>query len=309
MLLIMTLAAVMLGVSAWQAPAQVHSLNVVGYYNVTLVRGWNLLANQLIQGNFNANHVLPLGPPDGSLLYRFDPATQNYYDAGTYIAGLGWYPLSGNTNDSVLNLLPGESFFIWTPETWIATFVGGVAQGTLINPLPANYSLKSSMVPQPGLLTTVLGFPPYPGDLVWRRIAPAPTFSAYAYDDVGMQWTPSEPNLSVGEGFFLYRAPAQATPGHYWIRNFTVQFAPSPPPGPKTAAVTAGASSAARIRSLSFKNGNAVLVIQTVGEGPYNVQFSLDRVSWTTIAVGQTAALWQEPARGGVQGYYQLVNP
>jgi hypothetical protein len=170
MLLMMALTVVTLGVPASRAPAQqVYSLNVVGYYNLTLVPGWNLVANQLIQTNFNANSVLPVGPVDGSLLYRFNPASQNYYDAGTYIAGLGWYPKSGNLNDSVLEMLPGEGFFIWAPQQWIATFVGEVAQGSLTNPLPANYSLKSSKTLQAGLLTTDLGFPPYPGDMVWRR--------------------------------------------------------------------------------------------------------------------------------------------
>ena len=294
----MSLAAVMPGVSAWRAPAQGYSLNVVGYYNVPLVPGWNLLANQFIQANSNANFVLaPPATADGSLLYRFDPASQNYYNASTYYYGHGWYGPSRTTNDPVLDLPLGEGFLVWTPVAWTATFVGEVAQGTLINPLPANYSLKSSMVPQAGGLTTALGFPPYPGDLVWRRSAPDPLlFSRYAYDDGAAQWTPSEPDLSVGEGFFLYRTPGQASPDHDWVRNFTVNKAASAP-------------SAARIHRLSFSNGNAVLAIQSVGDGAYDVQFSTDRVSWKTVATGQTAALWQEPARTDAQGYYQLVNP
>lgn len=117
----LTLAVVMLGASAWQAPAQ-YSLNVVGYYNVPLSPGWNLLANQFIQTNFNANSVLngslfDGSLPDGSLLYRFDPATQNYYDAGTYLAGVGWYPLSGDLDDPVLNLPLGEASSFGHPQT------------------------------------------------------------------------------------------------------------------------------------------------------------------------------------------------
>jgi hypothetical protein len=88
--------------------------------------------------NYNANHVLGPGP-DGAVLYRFNPASQNYYYAGTFIAGVGWYPLSGNTNDSVLELLPGESFFIWTPETWSATFFGEVAPSPKsVRPIPCH---------------------------------------------------------------------------------------------------------------------------------------------------------------------------
>jgi hypothetical protein len=297
-----TVAAAVLAVSTQHAVA-----NVVGYYNVALAPGWNLLANQFIQNNYNANFVLPSGTPvDGSLLYRFNPLAQDYYDAGTYLTGVGWYPLSGNTNDPVLNLPLGEGFFIWTPQSWIATFVGQVAQGSLTNPLPANYSLKASMVPQAGALQTLLGFPPYHGDLVWRWVSPA--FSGSVYRDSSNTWSPAEPSLNVGEGFFLYRSPDQATTDHWWVRNFTVQFAPTSPGGSKAGPLGTGNSPPAEISGLSFGNGNAVLAIKNPGGAPYAVQFSVDGVLWKTIATGQTATFWQEPARLGVQGYYQLVN-
>ena len=308
--MVQALALAVLSASAWQAPAQsnVYSLNVVGYYNVPLITGWNLLANQFIQTNANANYVLSSSPVDGSLLYRFDPVAQSYYDAGTYFADFGWYPLSGDTNDPVLNVPLGEGFFLWTPTSWTATFVGEVAQGQLINPLLAHYSLKASMVPQAGLLQTDLIFPPFAGDQVWRLGGPA--FAPYTYDNVGLAWNPAEPSLGVGEGFFLYRSPDQATTDHWWVRNFTVQFAPSPPPGTKGAPSSDLIFTPTRIRSLSLRKGTVVLDIQKPIGAAYNVQFSTDRVLWKTVATAQTASLWQEPARGGVQGYYQLVlNP
>jgi hypothetical protein len=161
-LLIMTLAAVTLCFTAWHARAQstVYSLNVVGYYNVTLLPGWNLLANQLIETNNNANFVLfPPPSADGSLLCRFNPTTQSFYEPSTYLDGAGWFGPLGDPNDPELNLPLGEGFFVWTPVTWIATFAGEVAQGTLSNSLPANYSLKASMIPQGGTLSSDLGFP------------------------------------------------------------------------------------------------------------------------------------------------------
>ena len=307
MLLGLTLAV--LGASAWQASAQnVYSLNVVGYYNVTVSTGWNLLANQLNQTNLNANYVLTGSPADGSLLYRFDPVNQTYFDAATYFAQLGWYPKSGDLNDPVLDLPLGEGFFIWTPTNWIATFVGEVEQGSLINPLLANYSLKASIVPQAGLLQTDLFFPPYAGDQVWRWVTPA--FSPYSYDASNVAWVPSEPRLNVGEGFILYRSPGEATTNHWWARNFTVQDVPNPPLVAKFALLGANLSSPLLIRSLSLQQGNVVLDVQKAIGSAYNVQFSTDRRSWNTIATGQTASLWQESSRGGLQGYYQLVmNP
>ena len=307
--ILLGLALTVLGASAWHAAAQnVYSLNVVGYYNVTISTGWNLLANQLNLTNVNANYVLTGSPADGSLLYRFDPANQTYYDAATYIAQLGWYPKSGDLNDPVLDLPLGEGFFIWTPTNWIATFVGEVEQGSLINPLLANYSLKASIVPQAGLLQTDLFFPPYVGDQVWRWVAPA--FSPYTYDASNVAWVPSEPRLNVGEGFILYRSPGEATTNHWWVRNFTVQDVPNPPLVAKFARLGANLSSPLLIRSLSLQQGNVVLDVQKAIGSAYNVQFSTDRRSWNTIATGQTASLWQESSRGGLQGYYQLVkNP
>ena len=142
-LITVALAAAWLGALPERGHAQVISLNVVGYYNVTLVPGWNLLTDQLVQTNHNANFVLfPPVEADGSLVYRFNPASQTYYEASTCIPGAGWYPPSGDLNDPVLQLPLGEGFFVWTPVAWVATFVGEVAQGTLSNPLPARYSIK-----------------------------------------------------------------------------------------------------------------------------------------------------------------------
>jgi hypothetical protein len=220
----MTLGVVMVCSAVWQAPAQsnVYSLNVVGYYMVSLSPGWNLLANQLIPGtNSNANAVLTGPPAEGSLLYRFNPVTQAYYDASTYLAGVGWHPQSGNTNDPVLNLPLGEGFLIWTPERWTNIFIGEVPQGSLTNPVPAGYSLKASIVPQAGSLTS-LGFPALPNDEVWRGVPPILSF--YYFEEFTYVWYPTEPILSVGEGFFLY-----AVDSRIWLRNFTVQFAPNRP--------------------------------------------------------------------------------
>ena len=307
--ILLGLALAVLGASAWQASAQdVYSINVVGYYNVTVSTGWNLLANQLNQTNLNANYVLGGPPADGSLLYRYDPANQTYFDAATYVAQLGWYPKSGDLNDPVLDLPLGEGFFIWTPTNWIATFVGEVEQGSLINPLLANYSLKGSIVPQAGLLQTDLFFPPYAGDQVWRWVAAA--FSPYTYDASNGAWVSSEPPLNVGEGFILYRSPAEATTNHWWARNFTVQDVPNPPLVTKFALQGANSTSPLRIRSLSLQQGDVVLDIQKASGAAYNVQFSTDRRSWQNAATNQTANLWQEPSRGGLQGFYQLVkNP
>lgn len=306
MIQVKILAASILCFAFWQAPAQtdVFSLNVVGYYNVPLSPGWNLMAVQLAQTNYNANIILNGQAVDGSLLYRFNPSSQSYYDAGTYLTNVGWYPLSGNTNDSTLNLPLGEGFFIWTPQNWTATIVGEVIQGTLINPLPANYSIKASIVPQAGKLQTDLYFLPEVGDEVSRWISPAFT----DYDYVPGFWDPDEPSLNVGEGFFLW----SPDPGpRIWTRNFIVQVAPSPPA--ETKAVLAGKASPSftgqpfLVARLSVQGTNAVLNVNNAPGSAYDVQFSQDQRIWKTVAAGQTATLWKEPLRQGARGFYRLV--
>jgi hypothetical protein len=331
LLQVVILAAVMIASVAWQAPAQnVYSLNVVGYNHVTLSPGWNLMAVQLIPGancdgfpgNYNANAVLTGPPVDGSLLYRFNPTNQSYYDAGTYLTGVGWYPLSGNTNDPVLNLPLGEGFFVWTPQSWTNTIVGEVPQGSLANPVPAGYSLKASMVPQAGLLSADLGFPEQALDQAWQWVSPA--FSRYSVIPRPLGWLPTEPSLSVGEGFFIYpRFPET------WVRNFTVQFSTSPATGSRTASVgsltppvTASlylqgtepntlkplVAVQATISGFCLQGTNAVLNINITVGWTYDVLFSTSVMGpWQIVATGQTATLWQESLRPGAQGYYELM--
>jgi hypothetical protein len=297
-LLCVTIGLVMGGRARSSAQSNVYSLNVVGYYNVLLTPGWNLIAVQLGATNYNANTVLPYAP-DGSLLYRFNPTTQSYYDAGTYLAGVGWYPLSGNTNDPVLNLPLGEGFFVWTPQSWTATFVGEVPQGSLNTPLPANYSIKASMVPQAGLLTSDLGFPALDTDQAWRWLSPA--FLPYYYDGIDLAWYPTEPSLNVGEGFFLKTAIPRT-----WTRNFTVQFAPSLPNSPEASPGQAAAPGQPAVISLSVQGGNAVLKVNVSGGNSYAVQFASSPYGgFTDVATGQMGPTWQEPLRGP-KGYYRI---
>jgi hypothetical protein len=269
-----------------------YSQNVVGYINVWMRPGWTVVVNQLGTTNSSANYVMNNGAPaDGSLLYRFDPVAQDYFPAGTYLTGVGWYPPSGNTNDAVLNLPLGEGFFVWSPRWWTNTFVGEVRQGALSNPLPLNYSMKGSIVPQSGLVQSTLQFPPHDGDIIWRGV-PA-TFTGFNYEDGN--WSPNEPTINVGEGFFVFRTVANVP----WTRNFTVNRPAGPPPESEPAP---------GIVNFAIRDGSITLKVDKVTKR-YNVQYSTDREHWTTVAANQTATTWRGDVPSGPRGFWQVVKP
>jgi len=111
----------------------------------------------------------------------------------------------------------GEGFFFKNPtaNAITITFVGEVPQGTLTTPLSGGFQLVASQVPQSGALSTDLGMPASTGEAVFR-------FVNGAYQPFnrgfGSNWSPSEPIVGVGEGFFLKKNANPAA----WVRTFSV---------------------------------------------------------------------------------------
>ncbi len=206
-------AALVTGIaSSALAQSNVYSLNVVGYYNVTVNAGQKLIiANQLNTTN-NTIGVL-LAPPmvdNNDLLFKYSggfAAYQYSTDDGA------WLP------DGNATLNPGEAAFFQPVGARTLTFVGEVLQGSLTNTLPLGVKvLRSSKVPQAGLVTTTLGLPAANNDNLFTF---AGGYTAYQYSDDDGAWLPSEPNINVGQGFFYTKSPTAPTPN--WVRNFTVQ--------------------------------------------------------------------------------------
>ena len=203
----MTAAVMAVGLGASVAQT-VYSVNSVGYVNLALPTGYSLIANPLNGTNNLLSTVLPVVPED-TLIYKFNPGTQQFADANQFIGGFGWFP------DATLN--PGEGCFIGLPSAATLTFVGEVPQGNLTNQVPSNYSLRSSQVPQAGLLSSALTYPAVDNDLVyqWDRVNQR-YLDANTYID-GFGWFPAEPNIGVGESFFIQTGTA-----HAWTRTFSV---------------------------------------------------------------------------------------
>jgi hypothetical protein len=192
------------------AQSNVYSLNVVGYYNVSMGANQKvLLGNQLNTTNNTLAGIIP-NPPPLSQFFKFNGgfATYQFDDVD-----LVWTP------DGNVSLAPGEGGFFISPVATTLTFVGEVRQGPLTNTLPMNTKvIRTSIVPQAGRVTTDLGLP---GQALDQLFTFNGGFSTYQFDDVDLVWTPSEPTNQVGGAFFYIKANGNTQTN--WIRNFTVQ--------------------------------------------------------------------------------------
>jgi hypothetical protein len=210
--LLLTAALIAAGVGVSQA--QVYSVNAVGYINVVCKPGYTLIANQLINSNSTVAGLFP-NVPGGTTILKWNGTT---FDINQYDAGFEEW------NDPNQVLLPGQAAFFFnpTPANVTVTFVGDVPQGNLTNAIPPLYSMKSSIVPQAGLLQTQLGYVPSHNDIVLQFVnTGTPATSTYkfsTYDEGFGEWD-AEPSLAVGEGFFILRNAAGTA---QWTRQFSV---------------------------------------------------------------------------------------
>jgi len=218
------LGAAALAAAAATASAQnVYSLNVVGYINLSLTNGYNLIANQLdLDGNMTNNTlatVFSTNMPNKTAVYAWSTTAGSFVKA-TYNAASGAW--TGGTAAGNAAVAPGAGVFVQIPAgvaTPITlTTVGQVIQGKNTLPLAAGLNLVSSIAPISGGIGTVLGYTPTAKDyyLPWN-----PVTQAYAAKQnyTGTAWSGAgEPTPAVGQAFFL-----NAKGATNWVQNFTVQ--------------------------------------------------------------------------------------
>jgi hypothetical protein len=202
------LAAVLSAAGAATSLAQVYSVNVVGYVNVNLTAGFNLISNPLknTAGN-QLNNILPLTDADvGTLVYWYSAGA---FQSSTYLGtAIGWTP------NQAIN--PGTGIFISVSAAKTVTFVGEVPQGVDSNiPVTAGLSLISSPVPQ-ALALDAMSFPATVGDLVYFYRGSPKSYQSSTFLGTGINWVPAAVP-AVGEGFW-----ASLTTAGTWTRNFTV---------------------------------------------------------------------------------------
>jgi len=223
--LLLTASIIAAGVAASQA--QVYSVNAVGYVNVTLKPGYNLIANPLNGTNNAVSTVLPAGGlPDDTTLLTWNQGLQDFNQAD-FVAGGVWYNQAGLPSGTVV--APGKGIFVQLPAgpNVTATFVGEVPQGATTNPIGPNFGFYSSVVPQSAGLSTLL----FPGvvDMTYQTFNTTLGDYDQAYQYVGVipgypsGWAdpagnPADPTPAVAQGFLIFNPGTSQN----WNRTFNV---------------------------------------------------------------------------------------
>ena len=211
------LCAVALAASIASSLAQVYSLNVVGYYNITVPNGYTLCANQLNTGSNQIGQVLPT-PPDDALVLTFAGGAYN-----TDIASGGaWYDYN-SAAPSTTTLPPGKGWFYNNPgAATTLTLVGEVPQGPALPVgLPNGYGLVGTYTPQALELVAANQFP-IVDDMLHLSFAAGAYTVSIASGGAWFDYNSANPvtiTPAVGQGYFINNPGASTT----WTRSFTVQ--------------------------------------------------------------------------------------
>jgi hypothetical protein len=187
--------------------ADLPSVNVIGYASVALPPGFSLIANPF-DGHDNTVGTTFTGWPDGTTINKYDTRQIQLNENAVK---------NGKWTNPQERLLRGEGamFFNPTEDYKSHSFVGEVVQGNLTMPVPAGFSLRSSLVPKAGNLSEDLGFPISDGDVVHMFDRDRQKYVLHPFENG--KWPAGAPILSVGESFWV----AKTEPGN-WTRNLQV---------------------------------------------------------------------------------------
>jgi hypothetical protein len=241
------LGAAALAASVMTSMAQnVYSVNVVGYINITLAPGYNVIGNQLDVDGVDAigtvlnNTMVPTEDGMEILTFTGTGFKYDFYDGyANVLPSPGWY--DNNTGNASTNTIqPGTGFYILNPlsSNVTLTVTGSVLQGTNSIHLVPGYTLVSTLVPQAITLDTTAtnNFPAVDGTeyLSWTNNGHGANFATADFWDQYGNVLPSGqypgwydnntgnqvfPTPAVGQGYFISN-PVAAT---NWVRFFQVQ--------------------------------------------------------------------------------------
>jgi len=205
-------------VSLMAQTTNVYSLNVVGYVNVTIQPGYNIISCPLVCSPDNTiNTLFPY-----SSTANYSKWTIYIFENGVgYSANVGGGKSSWTGGTNTIN--PGQAAFVFNPGTTAVTniFVGTVPTGSLTNTLVPGYNLVGSILPVSGDLVTNTLSTLTTGaskDTVYIFNSATQLFASPDTAQKNGSWS-TDPNLGIAEGMFYYNAQATA---EQWVENFSV---------------------------------------------------------------------------------------
>ncbi len=183
---------------------------VVGYYNLAIFPGDNLIANQLTTATSDTlNNVLTHGVPDGSTFTEYDSAANQFFPLSYYnAAASSWtidYPFAPNGVGGVLH----------APDSATVTLVGGVvnydintSQYTFVPPAygPGIYLLSLAAPLPMGTFSQITGRAPEAGDSFATldgatQILTTATFDGATWEIGGLP--AANPTLTLGSAAYI----------------------------------------------------------------------------------------------------------
>ena len=186
----------------------VYSVNAVGYVNLDLKAGFNMIGNPLDTGTDNLDDILPT-VPDESTIYFF--RNGGWTVSAQYFNGVGWFA------DPMPTWPAGEGAMLQSTADATITFVGEVRQGSLSTPIGSGVSLVTSQVPQAGTLDE-LGVPGSDTDVAYTWDVNSQGYAAAGEYFAGVGWfADPAPTIGVAEGFIVIAANSLS-----WDRTFSV---------------------------------------------------------------------------------------
>ncbi len=192
---------------------------VIGFVNLNIVPGTNLIADQLYQVDDWVLHYSPDFFPLNTLNSLFPPLA-GFDQLGTQIIkwngqgfdvftfgyntayrGAAWSDTNGLFNGDA-TLLPGIGVLMnnGTGSSFTASFVGLVRQEQVFQ-IQAGTNYLSATLPVAGAITNITGYVPHHGDVIQLWNTNSQIFQSYTNN--GSAWSPGSPVVGAGEGFVL----------------------------------------------------------------------------------------------------------
>jgi len=203
------LFGLIVSLQVFTSTAQVFDSNGNGYVNVTLVPGFNLVANPL---NAPDNSIGALfknmqgGIPDGTTVYKL---INGAFITASYIELTGSFEPADAAAETTG---PGEGVFVFLggSANKVLTFVGQIPQSQICTPLPHGFSIKSNLIPVSQTLDQ-MRLPISPdGDVVYTYNSVGRNYSATSYIPFLAAWD-SGSSIKIGQAFCLYRTGPNTT--------------------------------------------------------------------------------------------------